>query len=212
MTVIAGAVVAAPEAQANGTTVFSLAPDPGLLFARLKSLMPAVRRVIVVYDPGQTAWLVRPARAAAAANGLELVAYEAADLKSALRQYQDILPNTDPHTDALWLPPDSTTTEESSVLPYVLEESWNHSLAVFSSNVGHVRRGVLFSLCPNNKELGHRIGNFAISMISSSGAKAGEISLLRDVLMAVNTRTATHLGLTISEKQLSNFDMVFPEY
>ncbi len=212
VTVIAGAVVAAPEALARGMTVFSLVPEPGLLFARLKSLMPAARRVVVVYDSGQTGWLIRRARAAAAAAGLELIAYEAADLKSALRQYQEILPNTDPHTDALWLPPDTTTTEETSILPYVLEESWNHGLAVFSSNVGHVRRGVLFSLYPNNEELGRSMGDFAVNMISSSGTISGEISLLHDVLVAVNTRTAAHLGLTIGDQQLHSFDMVFPEY
>lgn len=208
--VVAGAVVSAPEADTRGMMVHSLAPDPLLLFDRLKVMMPGARRVFVVYDPRQNGWLLRLAREAARSHGLELVAQEAPDLKTAMRIYQDVVSNADPRRDALWLPQDSVTVEESAVLPVVLQEAWSRGLAVFSSSVAHVKRGALFSLYPNNVELGRSLAGTAMGQLSGNAGAARGVLPLRDVLMAVNVRTASHLGLGTAQRQLS-FDMVFPE-
>ena len=209
--VVVGGVLSVAENEMRGMSVHSMAPDPALLFAQLKALMPTVRRVFVVYDPRQNAWLIRLARDAARNLGLELVAQEAADLKTAMRLYQDYLAAADPKKDALWLPQDSVTVDESSVLPLVLQESWNRTLAIFSSSMTHVKRGALFSLYPNNVEIGHNLANSALRQLSSSGQPAGAITPLKDVLVAVNMRTASHLGLNIGQRQQQAFDTVFPE-
>lgn len=208
--VVAGGVVNTTDADVRGMAVHSLAPDPQLLFDRLKSIMPGAKRVFVVYDPRQNGWLIRLAQDAAKKHGLELVAQEALDLRSATRLYQEFFTNADAKKDALWLPQDSTTVEESSVLPMILQESWSRSLAVFSSSVGHVRRGALFSLYPNNVELGRNLASSALSHIASGNSLQRGMVPLRSVLVAVNVRTASHLGLSIGASQL-NYDMVFPE-
>ncbi|MBP8190917.1 MAG: hypothetical protein RLZZ369_696 [Pseudomonadota bacterium] len=205
--VVAGGVLSVPEAQARDFAISSLAPDPSLLFARLKFLMPAARRVIVVFDPRQNDWLIRLARDAAKDQGLEVWALEASDLKSAVVKYREVLANADPKKDALWLPQDSTTVDETVVMPLVLEECWGRGVLVFSSNVTHVKRGVLFSLYPDNVELGRALGRMALS---PSASLPKGLAPLREVRLAVNTRTASHLGLTLDGRRL-RFDMVFPE-
>lgn len=207
---VVGGVVTVPESEARGLSVVSLSPDPSLLFARLKALMPAAKRVFVVYDPRTNAWLIRLAREAARAQGLELVAYEAQDLRGAMQQYQAVFAVVDSRTDALWLPQDPTTVEERSVLPLVLQESWNRSLAIFSSSFGHVKRGVLFSLYPDNVELGKSLAGLALGILASGNNGGHGVMPLRDVRIAVNLRTAQHLGLDLSRQQ-HGFDQVFPE-
>lgn len=207
--VVVGGVLAAPENELRDQPVNSLTPDPALLFSRLKGLMPGVRRIYTVYDPRQNGWLMRLAKDAARSQGLELVAHEAQDLRSAMRAYQDIFAAADGRKDALWLPQDSTTVEEGSVLPLVLQESWNRNLAVFSSSFGHVRRGVLFSLYPDNIGLGRHLASSALSYLASNSYSARGMIPLRDVLMAINLRTAKHLGLNLGRQQ--PFDLVFPE-
>lgn len=209
MGMVVGGVLTVPESEARGLPVISLSPDPALLFARLKALMPAARRVFVVYDPGFNAWLMKLAKEAARAQGVELVAYEAQDLRSALRFYQEIFSAADSRRDAIWLPQDPTV-EERSILPLVLQESWNQGLAVFSSNVGHVRRGVLFSLYPDNVALGRSLAGLSLGILASGDYGKRGMMPLRDVQVAVNLRTAKHLGLNLSHQQQS-FDMVFPE-
>ena len=210
MAMVVGGVVTLPESEARGLSVISLSPDPSLLFARLKVLMPAAKRVLVVYDPRHNAWLMRLAKEAARAKGLELVAYEAQDLRGAMQQYQAAFAAADSRTDALWLPQDITTVEEGSVLPLVLQESWNRSLAIFSSSFGHVRRGVLFALYPDNVELGKSLAGLALGILSSGNHGGQGMMPLRDVRIAVNLRTAQHLGLDLSRQQ-QGFDLVFPE-
>jgi len=205
--IVAGGVLSVPESEARGLTVHTLAPDPALLFAQLKSLMPAARRVMVIHDPRQNAWLIRRARDAAKAQGLDLVAHEADDLKAAIRLYQETFSTADPRRDVLWLPQDSTTVDESTVLPLVLQESWNRNLAVFSSSVTHVKRGALFALYPNNVELGRSLVSSALGVMAGSGGSRG-VQPLKDVLVAVNVRTANHLGVPLGGRR---FDLIFPE-
>jgi len=208
--VVAGGVLSVPESEARSVVVHSLAPDPALLFAQLKSLVPGARRVLVVHDPRQNAWLMRRAREAGRANNLELVAQEADDLKVAIRFYQDAFATADPKRDVLWLPQDSTTVDDSAVLPLVLQEAWNRGVAVFSSSVGHVKRGALFALYPNNVELGRSLASSAQAALSPAGHATRGVVPLKEVLVAVNLRTASHLGLQLGARQQS-FDLVFPE-
>lgn len=207
--VVVGGVVTASETETRGMSVYSLAPDPHLLFERLRAMTPSVRRVYVAYDPNQNAWLMRLARDAAKSHGLELITQEAPDVKSAVRFYHDIIAGMDPRRDALWLPQDSIAAEESVVLPQVLQEAWGRNLVVFSSSVMHVKRGVLFSLYPDNVQLGKRLATSALTT-APSGQAARNIAPLKEVLVAVNVRTASHLGLEIGDKQ-QNFDLIFPE-
>jgi putative ABC transport system substrate-binding protein len=208
--IVLGGVISMPESEMQGTTVHSMAPDPALLLERLKGLLPSMRRVFVVYDPRQNVWLIRLAREAARNLGLELVAQEAQDLKTAMRFYQEDLAGADPRRDAIWLPQDSVTVDESATLPFVLQEAWARSLVVFSSSVGHVKRGALFSLYPDNVELGRNLARHAMSQLSSGGPTARAIVPLKEVLMAVNLRTAAHVGVNLATRQQQAFDMVYP--
>jgi putative ABC transport system substrate-binding protein len=207
--VVVGGVLTAPENEVRDVQVNSLSPDPELLFSRLKGMMPKARRVFTVYDPRQNSWMIRLAKEAARSQGLELTAYEAQDLRSAMLAYQEILAAADSSQDALWLLQDTTTVEESLVLPLVLKESWARNVAVFSSSFGHVRRGVLFSLYPNNVELGRHLAGTALGYLASGENETSGMVPLREVLMAINLRTAKHLGLNVGSQQ--SFDMAFPE-
>lgn len=208
--VIASGVLSAPPEEGKSIPVFSLTPDPALLFTRLKSLAPAVRRIHVVYESRQNSWLITLARDAARNQGYELATYEVVDLKNAVRQYQDIFASIDPRREAVWLPQDSTTADEATILPLVLQEAWTRNIPVFSSSVGHVRRGALFALYPNNAELGRNLASSAKGYLSGSIGKRSGTTPLREVLAAVNLRTAGHLGLESAARQ-QNFDLVFPE-
>jgi putative ABC transport system substrate-binding protein len=207
--VVVGGVVSVSETDARNFTVSTLAPDPALLFARLKAFLPATKRVFVVYDPAQNGWLMRLAKQTANARGIELVAYEAGDLKTALQHYQTLLATMEPGRDALWLPLDATTVQEAAVLPLVLQEAWQRNLALFSSNINHVKRGALFSLYPDNLAVGRDLAEYALAYLASAAPPRG-VTPLKAALLAVNVRTAAHLGINLGGK-LRDIDLVFPE-
>jgi len=208
--VIVGGVLAVPAMENRDLLSISLTPDPALLFARLKSLLPGVRRVHVVYSPSRNDWLIKLAHEAAKAQGLDLVTYEANDLGTAVRDYQAAFAASDSHRDAIWLPQDATTVDESTILPLVLRESWNRSVPVFSSSFLHVKKGALFALYPNNLELGKTLAVTAQRVLSGELHRRG-LQPLRQVQTAINLRTASHIGLAIDYQQQRSFDFIFPE-
>lgn len=208
--VVVGGVLSVPEAESRNLTGISLTPDPALLFAFLKKLLPNTKRVTVIYDPQNNAWLLKLAQAAAKAQGLELVAHEAPDLASAARLYEAAFAAAGSRLDAIWLPHDVTTVDEATILPLVLKESWNRSVPIFSSSFLHVKKGALFALYPNNIELGRDLANSALGILAGEPRKRG-VSPLREVYTAVNLRTAGHIGLNIDYQQQRSFNTIFPE-
>jgi putative ABC transport system substrate-binding protein len=208
--VLVGGALLLSDAEIVNVNGISLTPDPALLFSRLRTLLPDVRRVLVVYDPKKTEWLLRLARDAARTQGLELVAHEAHDQAQAARLYSDLIRAADGKRDALWLPSDSTTVEESTLLPLVLKESWNNSVPIFSSNILHARKGALFAMTPNNVELGKSLASSALGLIAGEPRRKG-VQPLRELHSALNLRTANHMGLNIGNRQQRTFDFIFSE-
>jgi putative ABC transport system substrate-binding protein len=208
--IVVSGVLSVPEMEGRNLTGITLTPDPALLFAQMKRMLPGIKRVHVVLDPLHNQWLLKLARDAAKNQGLELVVYEARDPATAVRSYQIVLAKVDSRVDALWLPHDPTTVDEETILPLVLKESWNRGIAVFSSSLLHVGKGVLFALYPDNLGLGHDLAKTAASALAGEAGKNG-VSPLREVMTAVNLRTAAHLGINFSPQQQRSFDFVFPE-
>lgn len=208
ITVLAGGVLLLSEAE--NVAGISLTPDPAMLFSRLRALLPELRRVIVVYDPQKSDWLIKLAREAARAQGLELQAHVATDMARAAQMYPQLIAAADNRRDAVWLPHDSTTVEESTILPLVLRESWNSGVPLFSSNVLHVKKGALFAMGPNNVELGRTLASSALGVIAGDGKRRG-LTPLRELQTAINLRTASHMGLNLGHQQQRSFDFVFPQ-
>ncbi len=208
--VLVGGALLLSDAEIVNINGISLTPDPALLFQRLRTLLPEVRRVLVVYDPKKTEWLLRLARDAARTQGLELVAHEARDLAQAAAFYSTLLKAADSKRDALWLPHDTTTVEESTLLPLILKQSWNHGVPIFSSNVLHAKKGALFAMSPNNVELGKSLATSALGLMSGETRRKG-VQPLRELHTALNLRTANHMGLNIGYQQQRTFDFIFSE-
>lgn len=206
--IVVGGVGAAPDSGRRLSGI-SLTPDPALLFGLLKKLLPAARRVIVIYDPHSNEPLIRLAREAARAHGLELVALQASTLAGAARIYEAQLAGADGRRDALWLPQDAVTAEETTILPLVLKESWRRSLPVFSSGVLHVKKGVLFGVYPDHVQLGRDLATLALALQNDEPSRRG-VTPLRALRTALNIRTAGHLGIHLVASEQRNFDAIFP--
>lgn len=206
--VVAGAVINAPN-EAHFPVV-TLHPDPAALFDRLHQLAPGVNRVTVVYNPQRTGWLIEQATKAATERGLTLNPVPAKGLREAVLRYRDFLAETAAGMEAVWLLQDPSTTDARTVLPLILKEAWNRNLVVFSSNPAYVKRGVLFALYPDNVGMGRTLGEMVLQAKDTESLKISGGLPLRDLLIAVNVRTADHLGLELTSRQKRAFDLVFP--
>mgnify|MGYP001816048023 CR=1 FL=1 len=81
--VVLGALLSSPRAT-NKFPGVALTPNPKSLFKLLKQLDSQRKKVVVVYNPEKNGWLVELAKRQAATNGVQLIAYEATDIKLSL--------------------------------------------------------------------------------------------------------------------------------
>lgn len=205
--VIVGASILSDKNVAKGYAGISLTPSPGKLFAMLKELAPSVKTVNVIYSPHTNSWLVALAKREAAEQNLQLIATPAVNVREAAILYKNLLRKNVRGENALWLLQGDPTLDERSLLPVILSKAWNKKYVVFSSNPSHVKRGVLFSLFPDNIRLGISLSEKAQRVIKGEDR---DIDPLEDLLIAVNIRTAEHLALKISRAEAREFNLVFP--
>ena len=201
--IVSGGLLLTP----NGHSGVSLDGDPKLFFAQLNRLAPQVNRVSVVYNPLRSGWLVKMAEAVAAQYDLELKAYPAENTREAMRHYRTVLDQAKAGQDAIWLPLDNIAPSKV-VLPLLLKEAWSKNLVLFSNNPLHAKKGVLFALFPNHIGLGQQLADLAVTMTQADLLPMVQPS--QHLRVAVNRRTASHLGIHLSKRQQQAFDLVYP--
>lgn len=200
-------VIGALPIKPNGMPGISLLADPQVLFEALQQLAPHIKRVHVVYSENSE-WLVELAENQSESMGLILNKVKTVDIKSALTEYDRLLANIDIQTDALWLPLDPVTVNEQVILPSLLERSWEQNFVLFSSKPAHAKRGALFSMFPNHFELGKQLA-IMVEALYTTKQSAGVVPL-QNMRLAVNLRTAAHLGFEYKNRQKEQFHVTFP--
>ena len=199
--IIAGAVVH------NGDTVtgVSMIPDGAMVMEILMELRPNVRQVYTLTYPKYPNHMVDEAREYLAGKGLQLREFHADSIQEAAVAYREMAGGI-ADGDAIWILPGARFLD-NAVFSKLLEVAWQKELAVFSSNPSHAGRGALFSVYPNNTQLGETLGEMINQTLSSRQQTAG-LKSLRDVYVGVNVRTANHLGVDLNREKVGSSQLV----
>ena len=191
----------------KGYSGISLLADPEVLFSSLNELAPSITKVHVVYSK-HSDWLINLAMSKSNVGPIEIASYRASDVKSALSLYDEIMTSIDPANEAVWLPLDPISVNEQVVLPSLLERSWEKNIVLFSSKPSHAKKGALFSMYPDHYALGKEL----VSMIADQFKESKPtVFPLKNIKLAVNLRTAEHLGYKYESRQKQQFYLTFPQ-
>lgn len=201
--VVSGALPISP----NGVSGISLITDPASLFGYLTQVAPKVERIHVAYSK-KSAWLIELAKLAAKEKGLSLHLQQVTSTAQAVKFYQQTFASGVSNKDAIWLPFDRISSHDKITLPFILEKAWAKELVIFSSKPSHAKRGVLFSTYPDNFALGSHLYQMVQELKQQPEQKS--FAALKSTLLAVNLRTAAHLGLKYSSEQQQLFKLTFP--
>lgn len=201
--VVVGALPITP----NGIAGVSLMASPDILFGSLNELAPNVKKVTVLYTQA-SAWIISSAEEKAKKFGLELVSIPVDDIKAAVMTYNDIFEQDDPEENAIWLPLDPVTANDKVVVPAILKKAWENKMVVFSSKPTHAKRGALFSAIPDNEMLGKQLAKLVNTFDYQK--RPSTVAPLDQIKLAVNLRTAAHLGYNYDSKEKSKFALTFP--
>ncbi|WDE13871.1 ABC transporter substrate-binding protein [Thalassomonas haliotis] len=201
-------VVGALPIRPNGISGVSLTADPDELFDYLHELAPKITKVTVLYTPA-SAWVIDDAKEKAKAKGLSLNGIKVENIREAVKAYDRIFAREDLSQTAIWLPLDPITANDKIIVPVILEKAWSNKMVVFSSKPNHAKRGALFSAIPNNELLGRQLVRL-VEKISAQPLPS-IVKPLKTVKLAVNLRTAAHLGYEYGSGKRSGFALTFPK-
>ena len=183
----------------------SLSVDPAIYLQTLHELLPDVRHVVMYYNIREEPWLVLVKKAAADTR-IDIEAIGVADAFDVIRRLGTTFETLDPKTTALWFGNNTIALNGELIYPYVLEQAWDRRIAVFSDSIAHVKLGFLFALYPDYAKIGAELG----AMIRQ-GDPPASLRFSRAGQLALNARTARHLGIVPGSALIRRAKPLFPE-
>jgi putative ABC transport system substrate-binding protein len=187
----------------------SIRVHPAVYLEHLRLLSPNSTKLIMFYNSNDKA-LVPIVENEAKNIGVTVNSIPVIDATSAIRNIASTFESVDPSDTAIWFTRDVIELNSEVLYPFILEESWNLHIPIFSEMISHTKRGFLFSLYPDyngiGKELALIINDYA------KGQTALRVRFSKAVKFAVNIRTLQHLGIAPDQRALQNIDLKFPAW
>jgi putative ABC transport system substrate-binding protein len=152
----------------------------------IRSGLPGVRRLGLLFDPSGNSPLFTAAAAAADRLGMSLIAMEVSgkpDIPAVLEAYWD-------RVDALWFVPDRTVVSES-IVEYVIRESIFNKVPVIGYNRFFYDSGASLAFVIDYREVGAQCAREAVRLMSGGGCR----QMPPEFHLWVNTRVIGKLGV-----------------
>jgi putative ABC transport system substrate-binding protein len=185
----------------------SMVPEESVIVTKLHVLAPETKRVFVVVRADDPIIDLKSAQLAFNQLGIQLLIHRAQDLRAAAGIYRKVI-RTLGTGDAVWIPSGDRFVG-NALLSILLQASWKSEFVVFSSNPTHVKRGALFSVYPDNFQMGVRLGQLART-IAEGGQQPAGMEPLQSVFVTLNERTSNHLGILLTDDMKEHIDLVLP--
>jgi putative ABC transport system substrate-binding protein len=173
-------------------------------FVAMRGVLPAAKRIGVLYDPDKTGALVEEARLQAKAMGFELVTRPVTAEKEVPAMLRALLP----HIQALWLVPDSTVLTEDS-LKFVLNTALESNTPVVGFSSELVRSGALLGLSVDYEDVGRQAAVLAKRIMTDQYRPFSTTFAPERVHLSLNLKTAKFLGITIPPEVVKNADELY---
>ena len=194
---LASGLIRSMEASGNNLTGASLDIPIQAQFEALRSIVPSVRRVGVIYNPQETESVVQQARKTAKEMGLELVSIAI----NSEEKVPEALRTVDKSIDALWSVADSTTFSSGS-LEFILLHTLRNKIPFMGLSPAFVKAGALLALDADYQEVGAQCGGLATKILTGASPSSLPVTTPQKVTLYINLKTAETIGLKIPAEQL----------
>lgn len=201
--IVAGGISGKP----NGIPTLSLTGNARSTLEHIKHYSPKVKDVRLVYNEDMNGWWYKQALEAAEDLDITIIGYRADDIKQGVRLYEKLISEANSKSSAVWIPLKSIIPSKT-ILPLLLEKAWAKKLPVISNNPSHTRLGGLMALYPEHVSMGKQLAEFAIG--HHKGVEKKRIIGTKNLRIAINLRTSSHLGLRFSKSDKAAFNKIFP--
>jgi putative ABC transport system substrate-binding protein len=173
-------------------------------FRIIRTLLPTMHRIGVLYDPTKTVSKLHEAEPHAAGYDFQLQGFAVENEKEIFQQLR-MLGGT---SEALWLIPDSTVLTDESIR-FLLESALAKQIPVIGFSSELTRLGALASLSVRYSEVGREAGLLAKRILNGDKQLPSKPVLVQRVTVSVNRKTARYLGIAIPKELDSLIDETY---
>lgn len=181
----------------------ALDPPVAVQLATLRRLLPESRRVGVLFHRRETGGIVDTARREASTYGFTLTASEIADPHDTLPAFTALAGQV----DVVWAVADSFVFAPQTTAPLILA-ALRYRLPMVGLSVAQVRSGALAALSTDYDATGRRAAAMAVRVLGGENPAHIPIDHPTTTRLALNLRTAQHLGLTLPQDVVDTADEV----
>lgn len=160
-------------------------------FRILRSFLPSLRRLGVLFDPAKTGFHNNGTARSAAASGFELDEFPVASEKEVPLQLRALLTAA----EGLWLVPDSTVLTAESV-GFILESAMARHVPVIGFSPEMTRLGALLSISVSYGDVGRETGLLARRLLDGDRKLPMKPIPIERLNITVNQKTANFLGIS----------------
>jgi len=173
-------------------------------FKIMRTFLPTLRRISMMYDPDKTAPKLKEAESRASTYEFQLRGFPVEHEKEIPQQLRALLSES----EALWLIPDSTVLTDESIR-FILESALAKHVPVVGFSSEFTRLGALLSMSIDYGEVGREAGLLAKRILNGEQQLPLKPISVQRIRITVNQKTARYLGITIPKELDSLIDETY---
>ena len=173
-------------------------------FKVIRTFLPTLHRIGVMYDQDKTAAKLKEVESRAATHNFQLRGFPVENDKEVPQQLRSLLSES----EALWLIPDSTVLTDESIR-FILESALAKHVPVVGFSSEFTRLGALLSMSIDYGEIGRETGLLAKRIVNGEQQLPLKPISVQRIRITVNQKTARYLGITIPKELDSLIDETY---
>ncbi len=177
----------------RGVTGASLDIPVDVQFTYLRRLLPAAKRIGVLFNPAETGAVISEARTTAPKHGFSLVTRAVDESTGAVAALETLMDEV----DLVWAVADSHVFSPQTTSALILA-SLRHKVPLIGLSAPHVRAGALAALYCDYDDIGKQTAATALRVLHGEKAEDIPPTRPRRVGLALNLHTAEHLGVGLA--------------
>lgn len=171
-------------------------------FELIKTVLPGLKVVGVLYDPAKTEDNITLATQEAQVLGVKLVPVQVSSEKDVPNGLRNLLGQG---VDLVWLTTDSTVLNKET-FQYIVTSTLEKNIPLMAYQSSYVKAGAFVALAPSYKGIGEQAGKMAKKIIA--GTKVTELQIEPPDVnrLALNLKVASQIGIKVPQGVIQTAD------
>ncbi|MEW6558498.1 MAG: ABC transporter substrate-binding protein, partial [Elusimicrobiota bacterium] len=175
-----------------------------LQFENLRTIIPKVRRIGVIYNPKENESIIQKAIETASDMGFVLKTYQV----ESTEDIQKIPKMEEMNIDVLWLVTD-TIVCQLAIIKQILYSCLKNKIPVMGISSSYVKAGALLALSCDYEDIGRQSGEIAEKILNGKDLSTIQVSVPRKTKLYLNISVADRLGIKIPKEIIEKAEEVF---